>query len=258
MKVLFIGDIVGQPGRDILARRLNEIIDETQPDFVVANGENAAGGKGLTGTIAKELFDLGIQVLTLGNHAFDRREIEEALIDPRILRPANYPPNVPGKGWGVYAVSGGRKLAVVNLLGRVYLPAIDDPFRTANDILEKIYAETRNILVDIHAEVTSEKVAMGWYLDGRVSAVVGTHTHIPTADERIMPKGTAYLTDAGMTGPTDGVIGMDRDVVIKKFLTGIPQHFVVAKGNASVQGCVIDIDDATGQAKSIKRINIQG
>jgi hypothetical protein len=258
MKVLFIGDIVGQPGRDILCRRLGEIIDGECPDVVIANAENAAGGKGLTGQVAGELFDLGVHVLTLGNHTFDRKEIEDALSDTRILRPVNYPPNVPGRGYGIYPLSNNRKIAVISLMGRVYLPDIDCPFRAMNDVLEQVAAQTANIVVDFHAEVTSEKVAMSWYLDGRVSAVIGTHTHVQTADERIMPRGTACLSDAGMTGPVDGVIGMDRDVIIKKFLTGIPQHFVVAKGNAAIQGCVIEINEATGKADTIRRINIQG
>jgi metallophosphoesterase (TIGR00282 family) len=258
MRVLFIGDVIGQPGRDILVRRLAELVEAEDAGFVIVNGENAAGGKGLTPAIAGELFDLGINVITLGNHTFDRREIEDALSDSRILRPANYPPNVPGQGYGIYTLGAGKKIAVVSLMGRVYLTPIDCPFRKANEILDKIAGETSTVIVDFHAEVTSEKIAMGWYLDGRVSAVIGTHTHVPTADERILPRGTAFITDAGMTGPVDGVIGMDRDVVIKKFLTGMPQYFVVAKGNVMIQGCIIDIDDATGRATAIRRIAVQG
>jgi metallophosphoesterase (TIGR00282 family) len=192
----------------------------------------------------------------MGNHTFDRREIEDVIDQPAILRPANYPPGVPGHGWGIFSLKDGRKIAVVSLLGRIYLPDVDCPFRKMNEVLEEIYPQTRNIFVDFHAEVTSEKQAMGWYLDGRVSAVIGTHTHIPTADERILPKGTAYLTDAGMTGPSEGVIGMDKEIIIKKFLTSIPQQFVVAKGNAIIQGCCIELDESSGKAVSLRRIKV--
>jgi metallophosphoesterase (TIGR00282 family) len=210
----------------------------------------------LTAPIAGELFGLGINVITMGNHTFDRKDFEQALANPKVLRPANYPPNVPGQGWGVYA-AGSTKIAVINLMGRVYMPCLDCPFRAANEILEKTSREAAVTFVDFHAEVTSEKVAMGWYLDGRVSAVIGTHTHIPTADEQVLPGGTAYLTDAGMTGPAEGVIGMDRDLVLKKFLTGMPQYFAVARGQSVLQGCLLDIDNTTGRARSIKRIHIR-
>lgn len=256
MKIIFLGDIVGEPGRETLKQRLPDLLENEKPDFIIANAENAAGGKGLTASIAGELFDRGINVLTLGNHTFDRKEIENIINNPKILRPANYPPGVPGQGYGIYNIDGKYKLAVVNLMGRVYLPDIDCPFRGINEILEKIYSETRNIILDFHAEVTSEKQAMGWFVDNRISAMIGTHTHIPTADERIMQGGTAYITDAGMTGPCMGVIGMDREIVIKKFLTGIPQHFVVAKGETVMQGCIIEINPNTGKALSIKRFSI--
>ncbi len=241
-----------------MRQRLSELKEKENPDFIIANGENAAGGKGLTGPVAQEIFNCGVNVITLGNHAFDRKEIEEAITNPRILRPANYPPNVQGKGFGVYTIDGKRKIVVINLMGRVYLPMTDDPFREANEVLEKVANETKVIIVDFHAEVTSEKVAMGYYLDGRVSAVLGTHTHIPTADEKILPLGTAYITDTGMTGPAEGVIGMDKEIVLKRFLTGLPYPFVVAKGQNIMQGCVLEIDDNSGKAKSIKRFSIEG
>lgn len=257
MKILFIADIVGEPGRAILSQKLPGLIEREKPDFVIANAENAAGGKGLTGPIAGELFGLGIDAITLGNHAFDRKEIDSAIDNPKVLRPANYPPNVPGRGWNVYKTNAGAKLAVINLMGRVYMPIIDDPFRGVTEILEKARKETHNIFVDFHAEITSEKQTMGWYLDGRVSAVIGTHTHIPTADERILPGGTAYLTDAGMTGPYEGVIGMDKEIIIKKYLTGIPQHFSVARGMSILQGCTVDIDTTDGRATSISRFSVE-
>lgn len=256
MKIIFISDIVGQPGREIIASRLPALAVVEKPDFIIANGENAAGGKGITFAIADELFGLGINVITLGNHTFDRKEAEGALDSDRILRPANYPPGVPGRGWGVFESAGGEELAVMNLMGRVYMPLTDCPFRAASSILEKIPGNIKTIIVDFHAEITSEKQAMGWYLDGKVTALFGTHTHIPTADERVLDQGTAYITDAGVTGPSEGVIGMDKELVLKKFLTGIPQHFEVAKGRSVMQGCVISTDNATGKARSIKRFSL--
>ncbi|MFH1368306.1 MAG: TIGR00282 family metallophosphoesterase [Elusimicrobiota bacterium] len=256
MKIIFIADIVGEPGRGIIAKTLPGLVSRENPDFVIANAENSAGGKGLTGSIAGELFGLGIDVLTLGNHTFDRKEIDTAIENPKVLRPANYPPNVPGRGWNIYTAKNGKKAAVVNLMGRVYMPIIDDPFRSANELLEIINKETKNIIVDFHAEITSEKQTMGWYLDGRVSAVIGTHTHIPTADESILPGGTAYISDSGMTGPADGVIGMDKEIIIKKYLTGIPQHFVVSKGPAVMQGCVVEINENDGKALKISRFSL--
>jgi metallophosphoesterase (TIGR00282 family) len=254
MRVLFIGDIVGQPGRDLLARRIEGLVKAEKPDFIITNAENAAGGKGLTRPVAQELFGLGVDVLTLGNHTFDRKEIDEIIEHTNVVRPANYPPFVAGHGCGVYeARNNAGKIAVVNLMGRVYLPDLDCPFRKATELLEKLSSETKIIVVDFHAEVTSEKLAMGLFLDGRVSAVLGTHTHIPTADERVLDGGTAYISDVGMTGPGAGVIGMDRELVLKKFLTGIPQHFAVAKGFSVLQGVIIDIDGKSGRANSIRR-----
>lgn len=256
VKIVFISDIVGQPGREIIASKLPELAAAEKPDFIIANGENAAGGKGITTTIANDLFTLGVNVITLGNHTFDRKDAELALDSDRILRPANYPPGVPGCGWGEFATENGAKVAVINLMGRVYMPLTDCPFRAASVILGKIPGDVKNIFVDFHAEVTSEKQAMGWYLDGKVSAVIGTHTHIATADERVMPQGTAYITDAGVTGPSEGVIGMDKELVLKKFLTGMPQHFEVAKGRSLMQGCVITTDSATGKATHIRRFSL--
>jgi hypothetical protein len=258
MKILFIADIVGEPGRQVLKQRLPDLLKKEKPDFVIANAENAAGGKGLTGIIADELFAHGINVLTMGNHTFDRKEIQDIIDDKRILRPANYPPAVPGNGWNIYEIPNYLKIAVISMMGRVYLPDTDCPFRKADELLEKILPETKIVFVDFHAEITSEKQTLGWYLDGRVSAVVGTHTHIPTADERILTEGTAYLTDAGMCGPYEGVIGMEKEVIIKKYLTSIPQHFVVAKGQTIMQGCIVEVNNASGKAENIKRFSILG
>jgi len=255
-KIIFIADIVGEPGRHIIAHKLKELISASAACLVVANAENAAGGKGLTGAIAKELFSLGIDVITLGNHTFDKKEIETILDDQRILRPANYPESVKGKGYGIFKTRNGIKIAVVNLMGRVYMPNIDCPFTAATRITEAVKTETPNIIVDFHAEITSEKLAMGNFLNGRVTAVLGTHTHVPTADERILSGGTAYITDTGMTGPAEGVIGMDTCTVIKKFMTGIPQHFVISSGKPVMQGCTITFDSATGKAEMIERFSL--
>ena len=255
MKILFIGDIVGQPGREILERVLPELREEYQLDFIIANAENAAAGKGLTGPVAADLLSLGINVLTLGNHSFDRSEIETIINNPRVLRPANYPSVVPGQGFGIYSIEGKAKIAVISLMGRVYMPLVDCPFRKINEVIDQISGQAPIIIVDFHAEVTSEKVAMSWYLDGRVSAIIGTHTHVPTADERILSGGTAALSDAGMTGPSEGIIGMDRELVLKKFLSAIPQRFNVAQGQTVLQGALIDIDEVTGRSRSIVRIS---
>ncbi|MFH2070384.1 MAG: TIGR00282 family metallophosphoesterase [Elusimicrobiota bacterium] len=257
MKLLFVGDIVGEPGRTMLKDLLPGIIADNNINFTVANGENAAGGRGLTRNTADEIFSYGVNVLTMGNHTFDRKEVDLLTPDKRILRPANYPPGVPGKGWGVYDIPGEEcgKIAVINLMGRVFIPAlIDCPFRTAEKILDSISQETKNIFVDFHAEITSEKQAMGWFLNGKVSAVMGTHTHVQTADERVLPDGTAYITDTGMTGPGDGVIGMDREIILKKYLTSLPYRFSVAKGPVIFNGCIVEIDEKTGKASGIERI----
>ena len=256
MKVLFIADIVGGPGRQMFADNIGRLKNEYHPDFTIVNAENAAGGKGITREITRELFTCGVDVITTGNHAFDRKESADAFGDDRVLRPANYPSSVLGKGHGVYDVNG-QKIAVINLMGRIYMPLTDDPFAKADALLVELSRQTKNIFIDFHAEVTSEKVAMGLYLDGRVSAVLGTHTHIQTADAKILENGTAYITDAGMTGPAGGVIGMDKNAVFKKFLTGMPQHFVISETPAIMQGCLVEIDNKSGHAISIKSITLQ-
>lgn len=245
MRVLFIGDIVGSPGRQIVHDRLADIVAQRQIDLVLANGENSAAGFGITPRIADELLGAGIEVLTGGNHSWDRREILEYIPhQPRLLRPANFPEGNPGSGVFIGAAKNGMKYAVVNLQGRVFLPAIEDPFRMADRLLAGLPAEAAFVLVDMHAEVTSEKMAMGWYLDGRVTAVVGTHTHVATADERVLPQGTAYITDVGMTGPHAGVIGMDREGMTKRFLEGMPTRFEVASGDVQMNTVLIETDEA--------------
>lgn len=256
MNILVIGDVVGRPGRTVLASLLPDIVDRCNVDFIVANGENAAGGFGLTPAIADELFDYGVDVLTSGNHIWDKKEIYQYLDDTdRIVRPANYPESVPGKGYTIAYISNEVKVAVVSLSGRVFLAHVDCPFRTADNLLHKLRTETPIILIDFHAEATAEKVALGWYLDGRASAVLGTHTHVQTADERVLPKGTAYVTDIGMCGPRDSVIGIESDIIVNKFLTQMPTHFKVARGAAVFNAVLIDMDISTGRAKSIVRIN---
>ena len=260
MNILFIGDIFGRPGRTIVKDRLPELVKQYSVNLVIANGENSAAGFGITPPLADELFDLGIDVMTTGNHVWDKREIIEyfqmAEGNPhsparRLLRPANFPASLPG--WGVYeGQKNGTSYAVINLQGRVFMGASDDPFRFADKLLEKLKAKI--IFVDFHAEATSEKVAFGWYLDGRVTAVVGTHTHIPTADEIVLPKGTAYITDVGMTGPYDSVIGIDKASVIQRFLNQLPARFDAAKGDMRLAGVLIEADVDTGRALSIQRI----
>jgi metallophosphoesterase (TIGR00282 family) len=262
MRVLFIADIVGSPGRHIVHERLADIVAQRRIDLVIANGENAASGFGITPRLAEELLKTGIDVLTGGNHSWDRKEILEYIPhEPRLLRPANFPEGNPGSGVCVGEAKNGVKYAVLNLQGRVFLPAIDDPFRKADSVLAKLPGDVAFVLVDMHAETTSEKIAMGWYLDGRVTAVVGTHTHVATADERVLPEGTAYITDVGMTGPHAGVIGMDRNGIIKKFLDGQPARFEVASGDVQMHCVVIESDDdaprnAAGRlrARAIERL----
>src|SRR6266849_4445292 len=258
MRVLFVGDIVGSPGRQIVRDRLGDIVAQRQIDLVIANGENSASGFGITPRLAEELLKMGIDVLTGGNHSWDRKEILEFLpYEPRLLRPANFPEGNPGSGLYVGTAKNGMKYAVLNLQGRVFLPAIDDPFRKADSELAKIPGDVSFILVDMHAETTSEKLAMGWYLDGRVTAVVGTHTHVATADERVFPQGTAYITDVGMTGPHGGVIGMDRNGIIGKFLNGLPARFEVASGDVQMNCVLIETDDA-GARNTAGRLRAQG
>jgi metallophosphoesterase (TIGR00282 family) len=255
MRLVFFGDIVGKPGRRAVGRALSDLRVAQPIDFVVANAENVAGGVGIDPGSARELVAAGVNVLTSGNHVWAKREIVEYLADSDVLlRPANFAPSVPGWGYTVRAIPGGGAVAVINLIGRTFMGPYDCPFRAADASLTAIGNRARVILVDMHAEATSEKVAMGWYLDGRVTAVVGTHTHIQTADERILPAGTAYLTDAGMCGPVDSVIGVKREQVLRRFLTQMPTRFEVAEGRVVVQGAVVEVDESTGKATSIRRI----
>ncbi len=262
MRVLFIGDIVGSPGRQIVHDRLADIVAQRQIDLVIANGENSASGFGITPRLADELLQTGIEVLTGGNHSWDRREILEYMPhQPRLLRPGNFPEGNPGSGLYVGTAKNGVKYAVLNLQGRVFLPAIEDPFRKADSELAKLPADVAFVLVDMHAETTSEKIAMGWYLDGRVTAVVGTHTHVATADEHVLPQGTAFITDVGMTGPHGGVIGMERNAIIKRFLDGLPVRFDVASGDVQMNCVLVETEDggprnAAGRlpARSIERL----
>jgi len=256
MKVVFIGDIVGSVGRGAVKKLLPWLKDKYQPHIVIANAENAAGGRGINAAIARELFEWGVHGLTMGNHTWDNRDIFE-LIDrePRLVRPANLPPGTPGNGSAVLKV-GNKELAIVNLIGRTFLPPADCPFRAADAILEELRRRVKCIVVDFHAEATSEKIAMGWHLDGRASLVVGTHTHVQTNDDRILPQGTAYVTDAGMTGPRDGVLGMDRETVIRKFITGMPARFEVAETKWILSGVFVELDEATGKAVKVQTIRV--
>ena len=252
--MLFIGDIIGRQGRLAVRRLLPKLKTEHSIDFTIANCENTAGGFGLTVKLANELTELGVDVMTSGNHIWDRREVVPHLDSmTNVLRPLNYPKGVPGRGWGIYDLEGGLKVCVVNLLGRVFMRAIDCPFRVVDDLLSGI--NPMITVVDMHAEATSEKIAMGWYLDGRVAGVVGSHTHVQTADECVLPGGSAYITDAGMTGPFDSVIGIDKRVIIERFLTGIPSRFDAATGDIRFSGVVISIDRQSRKAKGIKRIH---
>lgn len=257
MKVLCIGDIMGEPGRRAVARALPRLVAQRQVDVVIGNGENVAGGFGITPELAEELFDVGLSVITTGNHAWDKKEaLEYFPRQSRLLRPANYPSGVPGNGSVVVETPAGERLGVLQLMGRAYMPTIDCPFQVAKRELEKIKLETAAIIVDIHAEATSEKMAMGHYLDGDVTAVVGTHTHVQTADEQILPKGTAYITDIGMSGPLHSVIGVRKELAIEKFLTGMPRRFEVASGPAVFCALLIELDGRLGKAIDMERIRI--
>jgi metallophosphoesterase (TIGR00282 family) len=264
LRILFVGDIYGRPGRTIVHERLPELQKQHGVDLTIANGENAAGGFGITPQIAEELFELGIDVITTGNHVWDKREIidymnsangNEASLARRVIRPANYPVATPGFGWYQGRTRGGLDYGVINLQGRVFMANNDDPFRVADDLLNRITA--KSVLVDIHAEATSEKIALGWYLDGRVTAVLGTHTHIPTADEYVLPKGTAYQTDVGMTGPYDGVIGVQKEMILQRFLTNMPGRFETASNDVRLCASLIDCDALTGRASKIERIMLR-
>jgi len=253
VKILFVADIIGKPGREVVKDMLPRTKEDEDIEFVIANCENAAGGFGLTPKISREILSSGVDVITMGNHVWARKEISEIIEEENILRPANFPSEVPGKGWTVIQAANGIKVGVINLLGRVFMSTLECPFRTADRIIEEINKETKIIAVDMHAEITSEKVAMGWYLDGKVSAVIGTHTHVPTADERILPQGTAYITDVGMTGPLDSVIGIKKEIILKKYLTQMPIRFEVAGNDLVFAGAVVEVDEKTGKARSITR-----
>jgi len=258
MKILFIGDIVGKPGRLAVRELLPSLISEHGIDLVIANCENAAAGFGITREIVEELYNNSIDVLTSGNHIWDKREVMGFISDyETLLRPANYPSKVPGTGAVLMPTAAGDYVGVLNLAGRIFMYPIDCPFVTAKNKITELRAKTKVIIVDIHAEATSEKKALGWYLDGEVSAVLGTHTHVQTADNEIMPQGTAYISDVGMTGPFDSVIGIKKDAIIERFLTQIPNKFDVAKGDIRLQGVLLDVDAQTGKANSIERISVK-
>lgn len=257
MKVLFVGDIVAGPGRAAVAALLPKLRDRYRVDFVIANGENAAGGFGITEAVASDIFSLGVDVITSGNHVWDKKEAVGYLPrESRLLRPLNYPPGVPGAGSIVCEAADGAKVAVLNLSGRVFMANYDCPFRGADRELERLRGVADIFIIDFHAEATSEKVAFGYYLDGRVSAVVGTHTHVQTADEKILPGGTAYITDVGMTGPADSIIGVRKDQIIGRFLSLMPTRFEVAQGPAIFSAVIIEISEKTGKSTSIRRIQL--
>jgi 2',3'-cyclic-nucleotide 2'-phosphodiesterase len=256
-KIFFIGDIVGRPGRELVRRGLATLVAHHHVDLVIANVENAAAGFGVTPDIADDLFEYGVHVMTGGNHTWDKKEILPYFAtQPRLIRPANFPVGAPGHGHVVAHATNEVPVAVINAMGRVFMQQLDDPFRVVLEEIEAVRAEARLIFVDFHAEATSEKVAMGWHLDGRVAAVVGTHTHVQTADDRVLPQGTAYITDVGMTGPHDSVIGVERGAIIQRFTTGMPQRFETATENPRLNGVVVTADETTGRAGSIERVSV--
>jgi metallophosphoesterase (TIGR00282 family) len=258
LKICFIGDIVGRPGRTIVIDILSGIRKEHDLDFVIANGENASGGTGLVPHNAETLLDAGIDFFTSGNHIFQNKEYEHLFASfPQVIRPANYPDSVPGKGFYTMEPVRNTPITVINIIGRTFMDPMDCPFKAIDKILDNLPDDSKIIIVDFHAEATSEKIAMGWYLNGRVSAMVGTHTHVQTSDERILSEGTAYITDVGMAGPMDSVIGVERNAILKRFLTGLPVRFTVAvKGPSKLDAVIIDVDEDTGKARSIERLSI--
>ncbi|MEE9604710.1 MAG: TIGR00282 family metallophosphoesterase [Candidatus Scalindua sp.] len=257
LNILAIGDIVGQPGRKILEKKLQSFIKEQNIDFCIANGENAAGGSGITVGIANKLFSYDINVITMGDHVWKRKEIYDSLqSEERLLRPANYSPLAYGKGHVALKTKTGHTVGIINLLGRVFMKPIDCPFRAADLAIEELSKLTNIIIVDIHAEATSEKIAMGWYLDGKVSAVVGTHTHVQTADEKIFPKGTGYITDLGMTGPHESILGRRVDCVLKSIVTQVPVRYDIAEKDVRIEGVIISVNGETGKTENIKRVKI--
>jgi hypothetical protein len=254
-RILFIGDIVGKPGRELVRRGLSSLVARHRVDLVIANGENAAAGFGITPDLTEDLLAWGVQVITGGNHSWDKKEIIPYIADqPRLLRPANFPAGTPGRGRAVVTTAGGVRVAVINVMGRVFMTALDDPFRVVLDEIEAVRAEASIVFVDFHAEATSEKVAMGWHLDGRATVVVGTHTHVATADERVLPGGTATITDAGMTGPYASIIGVKKEAVLRRMTTGLPTRFETATDDVRLAGVVIDVDETKGTARTIERI----
>jgi metallophosphoesterase (TIGR00282 family) len=254
IKIFFIGDIVGRPGRRIVKTFLQNIINTEMIDLVIANGENSAGGFGINQQICQELLAAGVDVITMGNHTWDNKEVYQVLErERRLIRPANYPGGTPGEGYYIAETQKGVQVGVVNILGQVFLEPLACPFQAANECIADIKKKTNIIIVDFHAEATSEKTALGWYLDGRVSAVLGTHTHITTADERILPKGTGYITDVGMTGPSNSILGIDPNIVIKKFITHLPARFEVASGPIELNGIILEINDS-GATTAIRRV----
>ena len=253
LNVLMIGDIVGRPGRNAVKQYLQA--NREHYDFIVANGENSAGGKGITPEIVYELYNNSVDFITLGNHTWDKKEIYQFLDrETNIIRPANYPPGAPGKGSAVLTLHNKLKIGIINLMGRVFLHALDCPFRKATELVKEMRQETPIILIDFHGEATSEKIAFGWYMDGQVSAIVGTHTHVQTADERILPQGTAYISDIGMTGPRNSLLGMEKEAITKRFLTQLPIRFDVAKGEVLFSAVSLKIDETTGKCVHIERI----
>ncbi|MDI6792822.1 MAG: TIGR00282 family metallophosphoesterase [bacterium] len=257
MKILIGGDVVGKVGRETLDYFLPQIKQSEKIDFVVANGENAAGGFGLTPKIVRQIFSYGVDCITGGNHIWSKKEIYQIIdTEERLLRPLNYPKGVPGRGAAIFELPNGSSLGVINLSGRVFLQELECPFRIGKEAITQMREHTHNIVVDIHSEATSEKIALGLYLDGQVSAVIGTHTHVQTADEKILPKGTAYITDIGMTGPLDSVIGVRKDIAIRRFLTQLPLRLETAKGPGQFCGAIVEIDESTGKAEAIKRVQL--
>jgi len=258
MRALFIGDIVGKVGRNTTKALLPAVVTRYKVDLIIANGENAAGGFGLTDKIASEILTFGVHVITTGNHVWDKKEfVTQISKEDKVLRPLNYPPGVPGFGSIIYPIKNGAKVAVINISGRVFMSNIDCPFRTAEDEVEKISKITKMIIIDFHAEATSEKIAFGYFMDGKVSAVIGTHTHVQTADEKIFPGGTAYITDVGMTGPDDSIIGIEKEQIIQRFLTNIPIRLEPAKGDGIFSAVVFDIDEKTGKSTAIQRLQLK-
>lgn len=257
MRILFIGDVFGRPGRDLLRRALPALAWRHAADLVVVNVENAAGGFGVTRELGDEILGYGVDVMTSGNHVWDRKEAFDYIgAEPRLLRPANYPAGAPGRGSYLARTREGKAVGIINVMGRVFMQPLDDPFAVVLAEIEALTKHTRVVIVDFHAEATSEKVAMGWFLDGKVTAVIGTHTHVQTADERVLPNGTAYITDAGMTGPHDSIIGIDVKAALARFLTGLPSRFETATGNPRLNGLVIEADETSGRASSVSRLSL--